>query len=324
MLRALLPLVLLSAAPLPLAAPGGEAGRGARPSALPSDPRSRVAAALRTSLPGAPRAVASTRPLLGAPYLASPLGEGAGPDPDPRFRLDAFDCMTFVETAVALASADTLAEAARALDDVRYAGKPSLAGRNHEVLSQWIPSNVAKGWVADVGAQVAGARARRETKTFSPESWAAVRAAGRAIRGLPRARLPIGTFGVEVVAAEDVAAVASRVPEGAIALVVRVDQPERATRITHAGLVVRGPRGEVRLRHATSSRGIARVIEEPIARFLRREERAYPRWPVSGLAFLEIRANVARVRSLGAAPAGRSPAGVPGGSAAGSPTRPPL
>lgn len=293
------------------------------PSLDPAAP-ARVSAALRRAAPGGARAVASTRPLLGAPYVASPLGEGAGPDPDPRFRLDAFDCMTFVETAVALGSAATLAEAARALDDVRYAGAPSLSGRNHEVLSQWIPSNVAKGWIADVGAAIAGERARRETKTFSPASWAAVRAAGRAIHGLPRSRLPTGTFALDVVAPEEVEAVAGRVPEGAIAFVVRVDQPERATRITHAGLVVHGPRGEVRVRHATSSKGVGQVIEEPIARFVRREARAYPRWPLAGLSFFEIRANAARVRALGAATGERPPGGTPVRSAAGSPTRSPL
>lgn len=270
------------------------------PGAAPSAPaaRARIAAALRAAPPGGARAAAATRPLVGAPYLASPLGEGAGPDPDPRFRLDAFDCMTFVETAVALGSAATVAEAERALDDVRYAGRPSLAGRNHEVLSQWIPANAAKGWVADVGAATAGARARREGKTYTGASWAAVRAAGRGIAGLPRARLPLGAFALDVVAPEDVPAAAARVPEGAIAFVVRTDQPDRATRITHAGLVVRGPGGEVRVRHATSSRGVGRVIEEPVDRFLRREGRAYPRWPLAGLAFFEIRDNGTRLGAL--------------------------
>ncbi len=316
-------LALVFVAPAPQAAAPADAAPA--PAALVLDPSvpARVAAALRAAPAGGARASAATRPLLGAPYLASPLGEGRGPDPDPRFRLDAFDCMTFVETAVALGSAATLEEAARALDDVRYAGAPALAERNHEVLSQWIPSNVARGWIADVGASVAGARARRETKAYSPESWAAVRAAGRAIPGLPRSRLPLGVFGLDVVAVGDVAAAAERVPEGAIAFAVRVDQPERATRITHAGLVVRGPRGDVRVRHATSSKGIVRVIEEPIAGFLRREGRAYPRWPLAGLAFFEIRANRERVRALlrpGARPAARTIGGEP----VGAPPRSPL
>ena len=36
---------------------------------------------------------------LGAKYVADPLGEGRGYDADPLIRKDAFDCVTFVETA---------------------------------------------------------------------------------------------------------------------------------------------------------------------------------------------------------------------------------
>ncbi len=268
--------------------------------ASPVDPAG--AAGARPAAPGGPRAVRSTAGFLGAPYLPSPLGEGAGPDPDPRFRLDAFDCMTFVETAVALGSASSPDEAARALDDVRYSGAPSLASRNHEVLSQWIPANLEKGWIADVGPQVAGPLLRTAEKVYTPESWALVRAAGRAIHGLPRRRLPLGRFSVHLVPAAELAAVVSRIPVGAIAFVVRADAPDRATRITHAGIVVRA-RGAVHVRHATSSKGVGRVIEEPIERFLSRQARAFPRWPVEGLAFFEIRDNRARLRSLATAPA---------------------
>lgn len=264
-------------------------------------------AGTRLPAPGGPRAAHSTAQLLGAPYLPSPLGEGSGPDPDPRFRLDAFDCMTFVETAVALGSASSPDEAARALDDVRYSGAPSLASRNHEVLSQWIPANLEKGWIADVGLQLAGPLARTAEKVYTPESWALVRTAGRAIPGLPRRRLPLGRFAVNVVPMAELPAVVPRIPEGAIAFVVRADAPDRATRITHAGIVVRS-RGAVRVRHATSSKGVGRVIEEPIERFVTRQAKAFPRWPVEGLAFFEIRDNRARLRSLPARPHGEGTA----------------
>lgn len=247
---------------------------------------------------GGARAAAATRTLVGAPYLPSPLGEGAGRDPDPRFRLDAFDCMTFVETAVALGTAASAAEAALALDDVRYSGPPALAARNHEVLSQWIPANVAKGWIADATAALAGARAFPVEKTYTAESWAAVRSAGRAIRGLPRSRLPLGRFTLLAVAPADVPPLARLVPEGTIAFVIRADAPDRATRVTHAAVVVRGPRGATLVRHATSSKGVGRVIEEPLDRFVRREQRAWPRWPLTGLAFFTIRDNSARLRAL--------------------------
>ncbi|WP_242396375.1 N-acetylmuramoyl-L-alanine amidase-like domain-containing protein, partial [Anaeromyxobacter oryzisoli] len=247
---------------------------------------------------GGARAAAATRPLLGAPYVVSPLGEGRGPDPDPRFRLDAFDCMTFVETAVALGSARTLAEARRALDDVRYAGPPSLGGRNHEVLSQWIPRVLARGWARDVAREVAGSRARRVEEVYTPARWDAVRRAGRAIPGLPRARLPAGAFEAWVVSPEDAVANAGGIPEGTIAFVVRAHAEERATRVTHAGLVVVGRDGGRRVRHATSTRGVSRVIEEPLARFLAREAKAHPRWPVEGVALLAIEDGRARLQAL--------------------------
>lgn len=266
-----------------------------------------LASALRSAPPGGARAAAATAAFLGAPYVLSALGEGFGPDPDPRFRLDAFDCMTFVETAVALGSASSVEEARRALDDVRYSGPPALAARNHEVLSQWIPANAGKGWIADVGPEIAGPLAREAEKLYTTESWERVRAAGRAIRGLPRSRLPVGRFSAHVVAAGNVPAIADRVPEGVIVFVVRADAPDRASRVSHAGLVVRGRGGVVLVRHATSSKGVGRVIEEPIARFLLRERRALPRWPVEGLAFFAIRDNTARVRSLADGPDASSP-----------------
>jgi hypothetical protein len=266
-----------------------------------------VARALATSPAGGARAAAATRALLGAPYLASPLGEGAGRDPDPRFRLDAFDCMTFVETAVALASASSLDEARCALDDLRYAGPPSFAARNHEVLSQWIPENARKGWIAAATAAIGGPLARPAEKEYTPATWRAVRAAGRAIPGVPRARLPLGRFDVAVVPVEEAPRLAPLVPDGAIVFVIRSDAADRATRVTHAGLAVRGPRGATLVRHATSSKGVGRVIEEPLDRFLRRQARAYPRWPIEGIAVFTLPDARARVRALAAG----APAALP-------------
>ncbi len=262
---------------------------------------SAIEAAFGSAREGGSRAAATTRAFVTAPYIASPLGEGDGPDPDPRFRLDAFDCMTLVETAVALGSASSLEEAELALDDVRYADAPELASRNHEVLSQWIPHNVAKGWVADIGREVGGASARKVGKEYTRESWAAVRASGRAIRGLPRARLPLGRFSLEIVPASEVARASGRIPEGTIAFAVRSDAPDRPSRITHAALVVVGPDGARLVRHATSSKGVRRIIEEPLERFVHREERAHPLWPLEGVAFFAILPNGARIRALEAA-----------------------
>jgi hypothetical protein len=244
---------------------------------------------------GRERAVAATAPLLGRRYLLSPLGEGTGPDPDPRFRLDAFDCVTFVETAIALGNASDLAQAARALDDVRYDGPPAFDRRLHYVIPQWIPANLAHGWVEDVADAVAGGETVDADERYDDERWRVLARAGAALRHLSPEAWPRGTFRARMVPLARVLPLASRIPDGTIAWVVREERPDRPTRVTHGGLVVVGPGGERRVRHASSSAGATRVVEEPLARFLRRQELASPRWPVAGLLLLRIRDNRARL-----------------------------
>ena len=74
---------------------------------------------------------------LGARYVADPLGEGDGaiPDSDPLIRTDAFDCVTFVETA--LADGDV-----KKLTEIRYKnGTVDFLNRNHFIETDWLVNN---------------------------------------------------------------------------------------------------------------------------------------------------------------------------------------
>ncbi|HET9552367.1 MAG TPA: N-acetylmuramoyl-L-alanine amidase-like domain-containing protein [Anaeromyxobacteraceae bacterium] len=265
---------------------------------LAAPPDAAVSRALASGAePGGERAARATAPLLGRPYRLDPLGEGSGPDPDPRFRLDAFDCMTLVETAVALGSSATLDEARRALDDVRYDGPPALAARNHEVLSQWIPVNARKGWIAPASRALAGEAALVEAVEYDAARWDRLARAGRGLRGVPREKLPIGRFEVEVVPEAALLAIERRIPDGTVAFVVRADDPGHVTRVTHAALIVARPDGRRAVRHASSFPSAPRVVEEPLARFLERQRRGAPR-RVVGLALFTIRDARERLASL--------------------------
>jgi hypothetical protein len=100
-----------------------------------------------------------------------------------------------------------------------------------------------------------------------------------------------------VVPPEAALALAPRLPDGTLAFVVREERADRITRVTHAGLVVVRPDGGRWVRHATSSLGVARVIEEPLDRFLERQRKASAR-PVTGLALFRILDNRARLAAL--------------------------
>ncbi|MCL2331004.1 MAG: DUF1460 domain-containing protein [Proteobacteria bacterium] len=83
---------------------------------------------------------------IGAPYVLGPLGEGAAApyDSDPLRRTDAFDCLTFVETALSDArGAD--------LQKIRYSGgRIDWFSRNHWTETEWIPNAEMLGLVRPV------------------------------------------------------------------------------------------------------------------------------------------------------------------------------
>jgi hypothetical protein len=266
------------------------------PPAAPAPVEPAIEQALATATAGGPRAAAASAHLLGVRYLLSPLGEGEGLDPDPRFRLDAFDCVTFVETALALGSASSLEEARRALDDIRYRSRIHVADRLHEVISQWIPANLAKGWIAPASRAAAGAATRVEAVTYDAARWRRLAATGQRLTGVPLEQAPIGRFEVEVVPVAALDAVAPHIPDGTIAFVVRTERDDQLTRVSHAGLVVvRG--GQRLVRHASSSAGVMRVVEEPLARFVSGQQRI-PGRKLVGLALFTVQDARARLAAL--------------------------
>ena len=86
-----------------------------------------------------PSLESSAMQYLGAAYILDPLGEGYGAphDQDPIRRIDAFDCLTFVETVLADNSSEDLQK-------IRYAGgEIDWFRRNHWTEKDWIPNAMA-------------------------------------------------------------------------------------------------------------------------------------------------------------------------------------
>jgi hypothetical protein len=247
-----------------------------------------LAAALDAGLalrPAGPERAAWAAGLLrGAPYGSSPLGEGVAPDPDPRFRLDRFDCVTFVETALALGASASVADARVVLDDIRYEGAPAFGRRSHYVEAQWIPRLAAKGWIEDDTARVGASATRTTTLLLTRARWRSAAESGRVIRGLDPDALPVGEFPVSYVPLEALPGVAGRIEPGTVAIVVRAPRPDRPYQVTHMGLVVREG-GRLVVRHASPVLG--KVVDEPLDRFLARLGRQRA-WPVLGLSLWRI------------------------------------
>ncbi|MFA6302382.1 MAG: N-acetylmuramoyl-L-alanine amidase-like domain-containing protein [Legionella sp.] len=88
-----------------------------------------------------------------APYLLGSLGEGpdAPYDQFPRYRVDVFDCDTFVNTVVSLALANSLTGFQQCINLNRYKdGKVSYINRNHFTGLDWNINNQQRGVLKDI------------------------------------------------------------------------------------------------------------------------------------------------------------------------------
>lgn len=101
------------------------------------------------------------RQYLGTQYVLDPLGEGVPPDADPLIRTDAFDCTTFVETAMANGDVDKLTQ-------IRYRdGVPGFLNRNHFMETDWLQNNA--DLVENVSAQYGATKIRHVVN--NKKSW---------------------------------------------------------------------------------------------------------------------------------------------------------
>ena len=222
---------------------------------------------------------------LGTPYIHSPLGEGSGVDPDPTFRLDAVDCLTFVEQAMAMSMATSETDVTRVLEGLRYASSPTYEDRNHLMEAQWLPNNQRKGFVVDVTRRYGGEDTVRVQKTLTPVTWTS---RSSLALGLPKERQPRGTYSLNMIPLDRVMTHARQVPSGTILVVLRDDLPLKATRVTHLGFVVQKGR-RTWLRHARRGvDGNGRVVDEDLETFLARNAK-YDKWKVSGVSLYEPR-----------------------------------
>ncbi|MCU0612220.1 MAG: DUF1460 domain-containing protein [Candidatus Eisenbacteria bacterium] len=184
------------------------------------------------------RLVAASALLLGARYRGNPLR--GGPEKPERLvlALTSFDCVTFVEAALALALSRSAQEYRARLIEIRYGGRPPRWEHRLHIWSHWLAAHERRGLLQTVDP------ARDATDTVRVLTL---------VPGIPRAsvRLRLHPWSGAIPAA-DLVAFAS----------VRDDLD-----VYHAGLLA-GPL----LRHASRAEG--GVIEEPLAAFLSRERGA--------------------------------------------------
>lgn len=186
--------------------------------------------------------------LLGKPYVTNPL-IGAADAPEVfTVSMEGFDCVTFVETVLALALSREPAEFPEFMQRIRY--ERSIVDwkhRNH-YMTGWIQSNVRAGIVEDLTDQMGPVHRRRCLSALQglPEKTVDVRCVPkvRFVRHLGEAR------------------------DGDL---IFFASTKRNLDVYHCGVLMLDD-DTMMLRHASRKRGA--VVEEPLEGFLRRNRMA--------------------------------------------------
>ena len=187
---------------------------------------------------------------LGRPYKVNPL-IGSADEPEVfTAALDGFDCVTYLETVIALARARSVNDFVDWLRKIRYErGTVRWDLRNH-YMTEWIRNNCRRGLLRPIRSQDPSAATRTRVLDVVP--------------GLPALRARM-----RFVPKPGVPRLARRLESGDLIFFVST---RRNLDVFHAGIIVRDAesretKGKLLMRHASRSKG--RVVEQELREFLK-------------------------------------------------------
>jgi hypothetical protein len=181
---------------------------------------------------------------LARPYTVNPLGGAPGQPERLTASLEGFDCVTYIETVLALALSHDAKEFYDLLGRVRYEdGEVEWHKRNH-YMTAWASNNEAAGFVSNV---TNGPLAEGVSRRLS------------VVEGLPPEQVAFNLY-----RKQKIDSIAAQIKTGDLILFASA---KRNLDFFHTGILVERE-GGLMLRHATRSEGS--VVQQPLTDFLRR------------------------------------------------------
>lgn len=221
----------------------------------------------------------------GTPYVASTLeaylkagGKPTSTEPL-TLSLSRFDCVTLVETCLAVARVARATDApswerfGREVERMRYRGgqRGDYTSRNH-YFSEWISDGARRGLVRDLGAELGGIEDARPLRFMTEHraSYPALADDGvyRAIGEIERR---LDAHPRHVVPAAHIADVADRIQTGDV-LAFATSIP--GLDVSHSAMAYRDRDGVLRVLHAPLSGGVVEVTKTTLPEYVARIKRA--------------------------------------------------
>jgi hypothetical protein len=197
----------------------------------------------------------TAKDFLGRPTVTSPLDQGKDGTQEALVTGTAgFDCVTFVESAVARARSKALGDSSEAgygkqLERLRYRHgvRDGYASRLH-YFSEWVADNAARGNVKDITAELGGSPDVRQLDFMTAHRSLYPKLVNEAVFSQLRSAEAVASSKERFVLPKaEVARVLGRLESGDI-LAVTTDIP--GLDVVHTGIIIRQPDGSVHLMHA--------------------------------------------------------------------------
>ena len=221
--------------------------------------------------------------MMGLPYVLNNIGEGVPPDADPIYQFENYDCLSFVETILALSLSQNADEIDLILKGLRYNGEVDYKNRNHFMISQWIPNAIEKGYLKDITKDLG--EVQTITKTITTRNWSRWR--GRHAFHFTNEEYPSGDYLLEVLTLDTARQVIDKIPTGSLIIVVRENRYYNPIWITHLGFVVRETVRDTtytKIRHATV---MGNVVKENHLPWYLNYLLQFDKWPIEGILILQ-------------------------------------
>jgi Protein of unknown function (DUF1460) len=185
-----------------------------------------------------------SRRFLGRSYKTNPLIGSADTSEAFTASLDGFDCVTYIETMVALARASSVDDFTEWLRKIRYEqGRIRWERRNH-YMTLWIRNNVRAGVIGSVSVPAVPILSRERVLNVVPG-------------------LPAQSISMKCVPKAAVPRLAAYLRSGDL---IFFASTRKHLDVFHAGIIVRDGK-KLLLRHASRSQGF--VVEQELREFLK-------------------------------------------------------
>ena len=193
--------------------------------------------------------------------------------------LTRFDCVTLVESCLAIARAArrrgavSWDEFGREVERMRYRGgtRGSYTSRNH-YFSEWISDGARRGLVRDLGAELGGVEDSRPLRFMTEHRASYLALADDGVyRAIGEMEHRLDGHARHVIPTDRIAAVADRIDTGDV-LAFATSIP--GLDVTHSAIAYRDRDGVLRVLHAPLSGGVVEVTKTTLPEYVARLKRA--------------------------------------------------